>query len=919
MKDIQVKRRMMEMTTLKRKTMAFLIALFLMLTIAVPLIALPTVNAAVNYYHSYVYAIPAPYTLGVGQQMLLVAWTADMPQDIGETAGTVNSPTGRAGWYGIQINITHPDGETEIVDTPYSDSAGSTWLAYVPTKVGEYKIQAIFPETWKNATANQYWYSSAVSEILSFTVQEEPLPPWNESPIPNDYWTRPIYGASRNWYALAGNWLSGAANVWPVGGAGGTTTLFGYSQGPESAHIMWTKPLWAGGIMDARIGSITYTPEHYGGITFVPVIIQGKIYYPAQYSSDMRQGHYCVDLYTGETLYLKNATMPSFGQIYLYDSPNQHGGFPYIWRTSGIELPEIVQVPRATLANDVRQMPVRVASVQTINRTATPISTGNLREILDAQTGNTLYYIANVSTTGTNVYGQDGSILYYNAANLGTTAEPKYYLTVWNSSHGTVVASQTGSGLWQWRPQGGNFGASNAYLGGLATNYVHDGSVFYSLNVSIPSLYGPRNTIINQTASIQAVRQDKYVIFGTAGRNDERGLASGWMMAVSLEPGKEGTKLWESTFTPPFASQAGNVSVSLTGVYPEDEVILFWSAKLVKRWAYDLKTGQLLWESKPENPMNYHMYTVTNVYQGKLITTGTSGEVLAYNVTTGEIVWKYQADFDFLSESPYGHSPLVISCIADGKIYTGHTFWGVNPGWRDYIRCINASNGEELWRILYLGRTGGTAGQLYVADGFVVGLNYFDNQIYCFGRGPSATTVTASPEASVHGSSVLVKGTVTDQSQSGRRTTNDRIDFTLKGTPAISEEDMGKWMEYLFMQQAYPEDAKGVEVVLEVLDPNNNLYEIGRTTSDITGTYGYAFEPQVPGTYQIMATFKGSASYGPSFATTYIHVDEAPEPDPTPTSQPATIADMYLVPGVIGIIITIIVVGILIMLMLRKR
>jgi len=141
----------------------------------------------------------------------------------------------------------------------------------------------------------------------------------------------------------------------------------------------------------------------------------------------------------------------------------------------------------------------------------------------------------------------------------------------------------------------------------------------------------------------------------------------------------------------------------------------------------------------------------------------------------------------------------------------------------------------------------------------------------------------------------------------------------LKGTPAISEEDMGKWMEYLFMQQAYPEDAKGVEVVLEVLDPNNNIYEIGRTTSDITGTYGYAFEPEVPGTYQIMATFKGSASYGPSFATTYINVDEAPEPYPTPTSQPATVADMYLVPGIIGIIITIIVVGLLIMLMLRKR
>ena len=450
-------------------------------------------------------------------------------------------------------------------------------------------------------------------------------------------------------------------------------------------------------------------------------------------------------------------------------------------------------------------------------------------------------------------------------------------------------------------------------------NYVHDGWDFYSLNVSIPSLFAPRNPVVNQTAAIQAIREGEYIIFGTAGRNDERGVAKGWLMGVSLERDKEGDKLWESTFTPPFASQAGNVSVSLTGVFPEDQVILFWSAKLRQRWAYNMSTGDLLWESEPENPMNYHMYTVTNVYQGMLITTGTSGEVLAYNMTTGEIVWKYEAGFDFLSESPYGNSPLVISCIADGKIYLGHTFWGTNPAWRDYIRCVNASNGVELWRTLFLARTGGIAGQLYPADGFLVGLNYYDNQIYCFGKGPSATTVTASPKVSMHGTQVIIEGTVTDQSQSGRRNTNDRVDITLKGTPAISDEDMNEWMEYMFMQQAFPADAKGVEVVLTVIDPNNNFYEIGRTTSDIAGNFALPFEPLVPGTYQITATFEGSRSYGDSFATTYITVEEAPAAAAEPTPPPASAADLYLVPGIVGIIVAIAVVGAVIVFLLRKR
>ena len=80
-----------------------------------------------------------------------------------------------------------------------------------------------------------------------------------------------------------------------------------------------------------------------------------------------------------------------------------------------------------------------------------------------------------------------------------------------------------------------------------------------------------------------------------------------------------------------------------------------------------------------------------------------------------------------------------------------------------------------------------------------------------------------------------------------------------------------------------------------------------------------AFTPEVPGEYTVIATFEGSNGYWPSHAETAINVEEAPTGTPEPTPIPASIADLYLVPGIIGIIIAIAVVGAIVVLMLRKR
>ncbi|MCW3995934.1 MAG: PQQ-binding-like beta-propeller repeat protein [Candidatus Bathyarchaeota archaeon] len=902
------------MKILENKKLTASIAIIIISTmVAISVAPELSVNAAVYKYQSYPYCSVSMTTIGVGQTQLLVFWTADMPVDIGEIA----AQTERAAWYNVQFIVTDPNGQNTTLTVAKSDPIGGGWVTYVPETVGRYSVQVYFPAQWRNATANQYFYSEAWSPIAYFTAQTEPMPEWNESPLPDGYWSRPINQASRQWYVLGGNWLGGAHEQ-PAGAAGGTTTRWVEGQATESAHILWSKPYYLGGLTEGRWEE-GYQTGHYQGMSFSAIIINGKIYYSPRDDAHSTAGYVCVDLYTGETLSFINDTMPAFGQIYQYNSPNQHGAYAYLWQTSGVTLPATVSVVMATQYPNLTV--IRDQAPQTLN--ASQVTSTTTWKMIDAYTLQTVCYIANVSSGGTAVYGKDGSILRYNIVNLGTTNNPQYYLQVWNTSAGTMVSSQTGTGYWQWRPSGGTFGGTDPYAAGTVNhNTVHDGRDFYSLNVSIPTPYGPRNAIVNQTGSIQCVRQDEYIIIGTTGQNNENGVVPGYMLCLSLEPGRQGQKLWDMTYTPPFASLAANVTVTLTGVYPEDKVICFQSTKLLKRWGISLETGKQLWESEPEEMNNYYTM-ITNYYDHKLLTAGYGGVILAYDIKTGKILWNFTAS-NIGNESPYGNYPINMFAIADGKIYTLTGEHSISqPMWRGYnIRCINATDGKEIWNLLGFGANGGahlTGQYMQMADGKVIGLNYFDNKIYCIGKGSSKTTVSAPQTVPALGSSVMLTGTVTDDTPgAGSRNTNDKMDMVLKGTPAICDEDMGRWMEYLFMQQAKP-DAKGVDVELHAIDPNGNYIPIGTTTSDINGNYGIMFTPEVPGTYQIIAQFKGSKAYGSSQASTYLAVGNAPETPPTATPTPQSIADMYLVPATIGIIVAIAVATVVIVLAVRKR
>jgi hypothetical protein len=135
----------------------------------------------------------------------------------------------------------------------------------------------------------------------------------------------------------------------------------------------------------------------------------------------------------------------------------------------------------------------------------------------------------------------------------------------------------------------------------------------------------------------------------------------------------------------------------------------------------------------------------------------------------------------------------------------------------------------------------------------------------------------------------------------------------------MADENQSDWMLYVYKQFPRPTDLVGVEVVLTVMDPNNNPYEIGRATSDANGFYSVSFTPPVPGKYTVYATFEGSEAYYGSSAETAITVDSAPAETPGPTPTPAPMTDTYVMGFGIGMIIAIIVVGLLLFLLLRKR
>jgi len=325
----------------------------------------------------------------------------------------------------------------------------------------------------------------------------------------------------------------------------------------------------------------------------------------------------------------------------------------------------------------------------------------------------------------------------------------------------------------------------------------------------------------------------------------------------------------------------------------------------------DDKTGAELYRTDiiPGSPWNGYINYPT-IHENVLYGYTYTGDIVATDLTDGSVKWVFEPPkFNGINVLG-GNNPTRNAVVGTQTLlYTGNQIkTDYQPMWPNQgTYAFNKTTGELLWA-LKIGPCG-EGNHIATAGGYLLTYGAYTAEWFLLGRGPSKTTVSASPATATQGSPVLITGSVTDQTPIS------------KDTPAVSDESIPDWMTYLYDQKPMPIDATGVPVTLSYIDSNNNLYEIGTVTTDAaTGTYALEWTPPIPGNYTIHADFAGSGAYGFSHGVTYIVAAEAPAATPAPTPTPASVADTYFLPVSIGMIIAIVIVlALLVLLLLRKR
>jgi hypothetical protein len=301
---------------------------------------------------------------------------------------------------------------------------------------------------------------------------------------------------------------------------------------------------------------------------------------------------------------------------------------------------------------------------------------------------------------------------------------------------------------------------------------------------------------------------------------------------------------------------------------------------------------------------------------------GLGGDIWAINMTNGDIIWSTTTATlvgPSGTETPYGIWPLWVQGTAQvacpGILYLdeGHQYSPPLFHGAQYL-AINMTNGKLVWHVLAFADTGAE-----VSYGILTLYNAYDGQIYAFGRGPSATTVTAPDIGVTTATPITITGTVMDVS-AGASQEAVKANYP-NGLPCVSDASMSQFMDSVYEQQVLPLNITGVPVTLTETDVNHNTFVIGTTTTDSSGTFAYNWTPPISGNYTIVATFGGSGAYYGSCAETHIYAS-SPPPTPAPTAAPPTglASTSTVMLGVAVLAIIIIVIGVAIFaVLLRKR
>ena len=833
------------------------ITLILLLTISMSIATFSSTVKGATEIPTYLFIRAEPSPVGLGQPIYLNLF--------------LSKPTATAGmgstgdlYTGLTLTITAPDG-TKTTMGPYTADAtgGVGGLSYSPTQLGNYTFQGTYPgQTLRGGSGTTAIYNGYVelpstSIVDTVTVQEESIPTYVTPPLPTEYWSRPIYATNYGWATLGGSWFGLGVPSFATTGMYDTTGNFNpYTQAPNTAHIMWTKPTAFGG--QAGLPIPGDQESQYASSTiisnfFEPIIIDGVLYYsdypllnnnPASWNA--------VDLRTGQTLWSElpgtQATIPGastaeklrMGQTVKFHSMQEYGSFSLLYSTGG--------------AN-------------------------NSFKLYEPFSGE---YVGNITNTISSSYIMDTDATHENPGTIFGYYISSGNLTMWNSTlcfNGGVNTAE------MMRPP-------------TTVNYTKGAQ----WNVTVPTTLN--GLAISPALSISKVTSD--VILLRSAPNIVTQSSSGYAVEAGYNA-LTGAQLWITNRTIPKYQ-------SMSVLCARDDIYVTHNQDTNEAYGFSLKTGAQLWGpvALKGNAISTLMRSAEIAY-GRVYIFDFGGYVNAIDQQTGAIDWTYTPPSEGY-DTPYGIAPIWsfgTPSVADGKLFLSASHMYNPPMFTGAKRLVvNATDGSLVWSIMsFDGRCPGA-----IADGFLVTWNSFDKQIYTYGKGQTAITASIQNDIVTDGNDVLIKGRVTDQSPGTQQSTQKAL-FP-EGMPAVSDASMTNWMEYVYMQQPKPTNTTGVPVTLSAIDANGNYREIGKTTTNDDGFYSFQWTPDISGKYTVYALFGGSESYWPSHTVTAFSVKEAA---PTPTSIPATIVpsyDLYFIASTIVIVIAIAIVGLL---LLRKK
>jgi len=701
-----------------------------------------------------------------------------------------------------KVTITDPDGNEDVITMDSYQADATAWFEYVVDQVGTWKLKFEFPGGYFPAGIyahpragmpdriypHSMYFEPASTAEQTLVVQQEPVLSWPESPLPTDYWTRPVPFEHREWASILGDYPwhgPGGGPDWPADTSPYSSPQYSftpYVQAPNTAHIVWKRQGAISGLAGAGQGYAAITTG--GGNP--SIIYQGRAYQSVTkpFNGETQSVWQCYDIRTGEVYWERTGVTAPTAIEYAYGTIAVPGEEPKLG------MPNLVYIGGGRL---IKYNPYTGAVTR--DESIAPLTTG-------------LYYRNGYALSVQNLGG--GQYRLINWTTLG--------------SAGNFASRVVNNITWPWMHP--------FEFGGLGNVLDFDRGIVAWVEWLDPDNYGYVNAM---------------AFTGT------------WIRAASLTTGE---MLWnitvDDTCYSPITSVAdhGKIAVLMQEGY---------------YLAYDVYSGDLAWKSEgmdyPWSQPGFGAYDATSAY-GMFYRQAYDG-VYAFNWTNGKIVWKYKAPAPYAYETPYidengqtVYSFNGASMVADGKLYTYNTEHTptapITRGWN--LHCINATTGEGIWKIMMPGDVGP------VADGYL-SVSSMDGYQYVFGKGKSATTVSAPQTSVPKGTTVLIQGTVLDQSPAQ------------PGTPCVSKESMATYMEYLHKQMPIPDGyvVTGVPVTLLAISSDGDVIEIDTVTSDVSGSFQCVWTPPDEGLYKITASFLGDDSYGSSWAETGLSVGPAPE------------------------------------------